>query len=233
MPHDKVMLITGTRKGIGNYLMQYYAERDYQVIGCSRGPLETHPTNYRHYCLDITDEQAVKKMFTEVRQIYQRLDVLVNNAAIMATNHALLTPLKTVEAILQTNIAGTFLCCREAAKIMQKNKFGRIVNFGSVSSRLKIAGEAVYAASKSGVITLTEILAKELAAFNITANVICPNPIQTDIIGALSQEKVQKVLEQQAIPHLGEFADVSNVIDFFIKPESRMITGQVIFLGGV
>ena len=164
---------------------------------------------------------------------YNRLDVLLNNAAIMSTNYALLTPLKTVQEILNTNIAGTFLLCREAGKLMQKNRFGRIVNFSSMSVSLKIEGEAVYAASKAAIITLSEILAKELARFNITVNVIGPNLIETGIIASLPKEKKQALIERQAIHRLGELKDIANVVDFFIQPESDFITGQVIYLGGI
>lgn len=135
------MLITGTRKGIGNYLAHYYSQCGFQIIGCSRSQFDTNLKNYRHYCLDITDEQAVKQMFAEIRQTYQRLDVLINNAAIMATNHALLTPLKTVEAILRTNVAGTFLFCQESAKIMQKKNLAESSISDQSVTVLKLPGK--------------------------------------------------------------------------------------------
>ena len=129
MHNNRVMLITGTRKGIGQYLARYYVEKGFHVIGCSRGAAEYQIQNYRHFCLDITDEGKVKQMFGEIRGAYKRLDVLINNAGIASMNHILLTPLKTVQNILNTNVAGTFLFCREGAKLMQKNGYGRIVNF--------------------------------------------------------------------------------------------------------
>ncbi len=233
MDTNNVMLITGTSKGIGKYLAHYYIERGFQVIGCSRSLADYNFENYRHFCLDITDEKKVKEMFSAISKDYGRLEVLINNAAIMATNHALLTPLLTAQDILNVNVGGTFLLCREAAKIMRKNNFGRIINFTSISSILKVEGESIYAASKAAVVTLSQILARELAAFNITVNVVGPNPIQTDILASLSQNKIQEVVNRQAIKRYGEFRDVSNVIDFFIKPESDFITGQVIFLGGI
>jgi 3-oxoacyl-[acyl-carrier protein] reductase len=229
----QVILITGTSRGIGKYLAHYYAEKGLRVIGCSRNTVDYNINNYHHFCLDITNESQIKNMFSELRKSYKRLDVLINNVGIMSTNHVILTPLKTAQDILNTNVAGTFLLCREAAKIMQKNKFGRIVNFTSVSSRLKTEGEAIYAASKSAIITLSQIIAKELATYNITVNVVGPNPISTDIIASLPQKKINDVIGQQAIRRWGEFKDVSNVIDFFIQSESDFVTGQVIFLGGI
>jgi 3-oxoacyl-[acyl-carrier protein] reductase len=227
------MLITGTSKGIGRHLVHHYINQEFEVVGCSRSPVDYDFPNYQHFCLNITDEPEVKKIFRMIQAKYNRLDVLLNNAAIMSTNYALLTPLKTVQEILNTNISGTFLLCREAGKLMQKNLFGRIVNFSSMSVRLKIEGEAVYAASKAAIITLSEILAKELARFNITVNVIGPNLIETGIIASLPKEKKQALIELQAIHRLGELKDITNVVDFFIKPESDFITGQVIYLGGI
>ena len=233
MHNQKVMLITGTSRGIGKFLANYYAEKGFQIVGCSRNPVEYTIENYKHYCLDVTDELLVKNMFKELRQTYNRLDILINNAAIMSTNHAILTPFKTVQDILNINVTGTFIFCREAAKLMQKNKFGRIVNFTSISSRLKIEGEAIYAASKSAIVTLSQILAKELAHYNITVNVVGPNIIKTDILASLTPEKIQNIIDHQAIRRWGEFKDVSNVIDFYIDEKSDFITGQVLFLGGV
>lgn len=228
-----VMLITGTRKGIGNYLAKYYLEKEYIVIGCSRGEVDISHKNYKHYCLDVADEKNVKNLFNEIRKNFDRLDILINNAGIAAMNHFLLTPTETFNNVLNTNVLGTFLFCREAAKVMKKNKFGRIVNFTTVAVPLKLEGEAIYAASKSAVNTLTQILAKELSEFGITVNAIGPTPIQTDLIRNVPQEKIKKLLDSQTIKRFGEFEDVANVIDFFIKPESNFITSQIIYLGGL
>ena len=172
-------------------------------------------------------------MFREIRKSYGRLDVLINNAGIASMNHAVLTPVETVQRILNTNVLGTFLFCREAAKIMQIKKFGRIVNFATVATPLKLEGESIYAASKAAVVTLTQILGKELADIGITVNAVGPTPIQTDLVKGVPEAKMKALIERQSIHRYGEFIDVANVIDFFIKPESDFITGQVLYLGGV
>lgn len=231
--NDRVFLITGTSKGIGEYLASYYTEKGYQVIGCSRRPVTSKTDNYRHFSLDIADESSVKQMFTEIKKGYGRLDVLINNAGIASMNHILLTPTKVVRNIFETNFIGTFLCSREAAKLMKQRGSGRIINFTSVATPLKLEGEAVYASSKAAIITFTQIIAKELASFGVTVNAIGPTPIETDLIKSVPKEKINDLLQRQAIKRLGKFSDVSNVIDFFIRPESDFITGQVIFLGGV
>src|SRR6266478_10134741 len=233
MAETKVVLITGTRKGIGRALVEHYAGRGCHVVGCSRSPFEGEFPNYRHYCLDVGDELAVKRMFSEIRKHHGRLDVLINNAGVASMNHSLLTPISAVNKIMGTNFTGTFLFCREAARLMQLHRYGRIVNFTTVAVPLKLEGEAVYAASKAAVISLTQILAREFAPFGITVNAVGPTPVRTDLIAAIPESKLEGLLRRQAFPRFGEFADVSNVIDFFIRPESGFITGQTIYLGGV
>lgn len=233
MTDQRLMLITGDRKGIGRYLVEYYLKKNYRIIGCSRKQVDFEHENFFHYSLDITDESKVRSMFSEIRKTYGRLDILINNAGIASMNHVLLTPMETAQKILNTNIAGTFLFCREAIKLMKKNKMGRIVNFATVASPLKLQGEAIYASSKAAVINFSQVLAKEIGGFGITVNVVGPTPIKTDLIRKISDEKLNAVISNQAVQRFGEFQDISNVIDFFIQPESDFITGQVIYLGGV
>lgn len=227
-----VMLVTGARKGIGAHLAKHYLNHGYRVVGCSRKPAAERD-GYRHFCIDVADEDAVKQMFAAVAHELGRLDVLVNNAGIASMNSMLLTPANTARKIVETNFLGTFLACREAARLMKKNSFGRIVNIGTVASRLKLEGEAIYAASKAAILNFTEIAARELAPFGITVNAVAPTPIETDLIRSVGADKIERLIERQAIKRKGEFRDVVNVIDFFIQPESDFITGQVIFLGGV
>ena len=203
------------------------------VIGCSRNEPEFSFDNYEHFCLDICDEKNVKKMFSQIRKSYGRLDILINNAGVASMNHALLTTMETVYKIYGTNVFGTFLFCRESAKLMQRNKFGRIINFSTVAVPMKLEGEAIYASSKASIISLTQILAKELSNIGITVNAIGPTPVKTDLIASVPIEKIKNLIEKQAINRYGEYDDITNVIDFFIKPESDFISGQIINLGGV
>ena len=232
-PREQVILITGARKGIGRSLAEHYLAQGYSVVGCSRGMSDLRHDRYSHYCVDVADEPVIKRMFTDIAERNGRLDVLINNAGVASMNHVLLTSAAKAREILETNFIGTFLTCREAARLMKKNQFGRIVNLASVATPLKLEGEAVYAASKAAVISFTQVIAKELAPFGITVNAIGPTPIDTDLIKAVSEEKLDQLVNRQAIKRRGTFHDVTNVIDFFIRPESDFITGQVIFLGGV
>lgn len=233
MDDRSVILITGTRKGIGKYLAQYYVERGFRVNGVSRGDSDFKTRGYRHFCADVSDEKSVRKLFADIRKTDGRLDILINNAGIASMNHVLLTPVGTVQNIMNTNVIGSFLFCREAAKLMKKHHFGRIVNFTTVATPLKLEGEAAYAASKAAILSLTQILARELAEFGITVNAIGPTPIKTDLIRSVPGEKIDQLLARQAIPRFGEFRDIANVIDFYIREQSDFITGQNIYLGGI
>lgn len=233
MMDPQITLITGTRKGIGKYLVEHYIKRGHIVVGCSREVPDWTIQGYKHYEADVSDEKAVLKIFSGIRKEYGRLDNLINNAGIASMNHTILTPLSSVHSVLNTNVVGTFLFCREAAKLMQKNKYGRIVNFATVATPLKLEGEALYAASKAAIVTLTQILAREFADLGITVNAVGPTPIKTDLIRGVPQAKMDSLLSRQAIREYGTFEDVSNVIDFYLMPESRFVTGQVIYLGGV
>lgn len=228
-----ITLITGTSKGIGKFLAEHYLAQGHRVIGCSRSETDWHPQGYEHHIADVSDEIQVKKVFSAIRKQYGKLDHLINNAGIASMNHFLLTPVSTVHKILNTNFVGTFLFCREAAKLMKKQKYGRIVNFSTVAVPLKLEGEAVYAASKAAVLSFTQVVSKELADFGITVNAIGPTPVETDLIAAVPKEKIQNLLNQQAILKFGDFEDIANVTDFFLKKESSFITGQVLFLGGI
>lgn len=229
----KTMVITGTRKGIGRALAEYYLNQGWRVAGCSRGESSISNPDYLHFSLDVSDESAVSDMARTIQKDFGGVDVLLNNAGIASMNHALLTPASTVQKILQTNVLGTFLFCREMAKIMRATRSGRIINFTTIAHPLDLEGEAIYAASKAAVESLTRILARELADLNITINAIGPTPIDTDLIRGVPPEKVQALLARQAIRRMGEVKDVTNVIDFFIRPDSDFITAQVLYLGGV
>jgi 3-oxoacyl-[acyl-carrier protein] reductase len=147
-------------------------------------------------------------------------------------NDALLTPVESVRRITETNFTGAFLCCREAAKIMRRRRSGRIVNVGSVAVPLDLEGESVYAASKAAVISFSRILARELGPHGITVNGVGPGPVRTDMINSVPEDKMGRLLARLPLRRYTESEDITNVIDFFLRPESGSVTGQVIYLGG-
>lgn len=233
MTEKSVALITGTSRGIGQYLAGYYLEKGYSVIGCSRSDSTITNSEYHHFKADVAKEADIKAVFRFILKEFGKLDVLINNAGTALTNHITLFPAEKANEIIQTNFTGTFLFIREASKIMMKKKAGRIINIASVDTPMKLEGTAVYAASKAAVVSLTEITAKELAPYNITVNAVGPAPVKTELVKDVSSEKFDKMLQKQAIQRYCEFEDISNVTDFFIRKESNFVTGQCIYLGGV
>jgi 3-oxoacyl-[acyl-carrier protein] reductase len=227
-----VVLITGSSRGIGRFLVDHFLERGALVEGCARHPVDWERPGYTHHCVDVTDEGQVKAMLSSIHRRHGRLDIAINNAGIAAMNHALLTPGETARQILHVNVLGSFLVCREAAKLMRRRSYGRIVNFSTIAVPLRLEGEALYAAAKSAVEMLTRVLAREFAPFGITVNAIGPTPIETDLIRGVPREKLQQIIDHLAIRRFGTFRDVAHVIDFFVHPASDYITGQVLYLGG-
>jgi 3-oxoacyl-[acyl-carrier protein] reductase len=229
----KIYIITGTRKGLGKQLAENYLSHGHIVAGCSRRKASIEHPNYRHFLLDVVDEKKVMSMVRAVKKEHGLIDVLLNNAGIAAMNHMLTTPYHNAKTVFDTNFFGTFLFSREVSKVMIRQKSGRIVNYTTVAVPLNLAGEAIYAASKAAIESFTHVSAKELGEFGITVNAIGPTPIATDLIRNVPKQKLEVLLDQQAIHRYGEYEDVQNVIDFFIDEKSNFITGQVIYLGGV
>lgn len=229
----RVMLITGARKGIGRHLAEHYLKRGWLVEGCSRGESNIEDANYHHFSLDVAEEKPVRSMIADISKRHGRIDAVLNNAAIATMNHVLLTPAKTANRMLEVNVTGTMLVCRDVAKVMIRRRYGRIVNFTTIVAPIALAGEAIYAASKSAVVTLTRILAFELGQWGITCNSFGATPIMTDMIKGVPKDKVDAVVNNLAIKRLGTPQDCANVCDFFVSPDSDNITGQVIYLGGI
>lgn len=229
---DRSVLITGTRKGLGQALARHYLDAGWQVTGCSRGPASVDHPHYRHYELDITDERAVVEMIRQTNRTCG-LDALINNAGIAAMNHLLLTSAASARRIMETNVIGPFLTIREAGKCMQRRKQGRIINFSTVAVPLNLEGEALYAASKAALESLTRIAARELAPWNITVNAVGPTALPTDLTRGVPQDALAALQARQALPRQGTFADVFQVTDFFLHPQSDFLTGQTLYLGGV
>ena len=230
---DRIIIITGTRKGIGRYLAEQYLQEGDIVYGCSRRICDIEHPNYHHTRLDVSDEAEVVSFVRNVYKNHKRIDVLINNAGCASMNHFLLTPYDTAKKVFNTNFFGTFLMCREVAKFMVKAKSGRIVNYSTVAVALNLHGELVYSASKAAIEQLTRVLADEIGESGVTVNAVGPTPIDTDLIKNVPENKLQDLLSHQCIKRFGQFEDVKNVIDFFLKPESNFITAQTIYLGGV
>lgn len=228
-----VTLITGTSKGIGKALKEYYISQNHFVIGCSRTEVEDIEGCYKHFIVDICNEQEILEMFKAIKKEYKRLDNLINNAGIIATNLAMITPIDMLDKVINTNYRASFIFCTESAKLMKKNKYGRIVNFSSILVPMRQMGELVYSSSKSAVEMMSMVLAKEIAHYGITVNVIAPSLSETEMVKDLSSEQKEQIFDKLAIKQYSSFDDIINVIDFYLSPKSTMVTGQKIYLGGI
>ena len=227
------IVITGTHRGIGRRLAEYYLSRGDKVAGCARHESDLRHGSYCHFIADVCDENQVGAFAAGVRQEFGHVDALVNNTGIASMNHFLMTPLETAKNLMNVNYFGSVVCIRAFLNLLKKSGHPRVVNFTSVAVPLALEGELAYASSKAAIENMTRILARELANFKITVNAVGPNPVYTDLIAKVPDDKMRRLLERQAIHRLGEFEDVINVIDFFISPRSDFVTGQILYLGGV
>jgi 3-oxoacyl-[acyl-carrier protein] reductase len=230
----KVFLITGTSRGIGRYLAEYYLNQGNYVVGCSRSKSNLVNDSYTHFEKDVAIEADILEIFKFIRKQYQRIDVLINNAAINPKILvAGLLSYKMIEQTYKINVFSPMIFCREAIKLMCRKKFGRIINISSMAVKHEVLGESLYTSSKSALTAYTKVISKEINTYGITANIIAPSAIPTDLSANIDQEALQEVLSRNAIKSLGEMKDVSTAIDFVISEGSSSITGQVIYLGGV
>jgi 3-oxoacyl-[acyl-carrier protein] reductase len=142
-----------------------------------------------------------------------------------------MTPGKVLEPLLRTNVSGTYYVCREVAKVMILQRSGRIITLSSMAVGLHEEGTSAYSASKSAVVEMTKILAKELAPLGITSNVIAPSMVKTEALEALGQGVIARALQKLTIKRTLTIEEICNVISFFAAPDSACITGQVIHMG--
>jgi len=227
------VLITGATRGIGEALARHCLASGDRVIGCARTAATVTHERYEHCCLDVGNGPAVDRLFAEVRRRWGTLDVLINNAGVAAMNAIALTPTDTARRVVETNVVGAFNVTRAAIRVMRRSPAGRIVNITSVAVPLRLEGEAIYAASKSALEMFTRIAAREVAPFGITCNAVGPGPARTRLTAGVPEAKLQTVIAAQAVRRWTEAADVVNVVEFFLRPESGMVTGQIVYLGGV
>lgn len=230
---DKTILITGSSRGIGRAISMYLLEQGAKVIGFSRGKSTIPNHRYYHYSVDLRDATKIKEVVFEILKRFKKVDILINNAAVLTSQYSMIMPAEKAQEMVDINLLGTFFVSREVAKIMRKTKYGRIINIGSMASRLEPIGDSIYAACKSGVITLANIMAKEFSSMNITCNTLGITAFETDMLKQLPRDKIDKIIANLPVPRYAELEDIFNVIDFFASERSSYITAQTIFLGGI
>ena len=234
MSNKPVMLITGTRQGIGRQLSCYYSENGYEVVGCSRGETDLVNPCYHHFCLDVSDEKQLKAMFKYIKKTFGRLDVLINNAGITSAQPAMLLTTDHIKNVYSTNVIGNILTTREAVKIMKKHKLGRIVNFSSFTVPLAVVGTSVYSSSKSSIEQFSKVLAKEVASLGITVNSIAFSCVrESGMVETLSEQTLAHFDKNTSLDVYINMEDVIYCLDFFLSERAGFITGQTLYTSGV
>jgi 3-oxoacyl-[acyl-carrier protein] reductase len=230
----KLVLVTGASRGVGHMLVQHFLKHGAQVVGFSRNTESVITADgYHPMAVDVSDVDSVTRAFAAIRKTWGRLDIVLNNAAVLTSQYAMIMPASAAKSMLDTNLFGTFLVSREAAKLMRSGKWGRIVNIGSMAVSLEPIGDSMYAATKAAIATLANVMAKEFASFNITCNTLGITAIETDMLNQLPRDKIDAVIAGLPIPRYATAEDILNVVDFFASERSDYVTAQTVFLGGV
>jgi 3-oxoacyl-[acyl-carrier protein] reductase len=184
------------------------------------------------FSTDVADEEDVAAFFEQISHKSERIDVLVNNAGITRDTLLIRMKGKDWDDVININLKGSFNCTKIAAKVMMKQRYGRIINIASVVGVSGNPGQANYSASKAGIIGLTKTAAKELASRNITVNAIAPGFIETDMTAVLSDKAREAMLGQIPLARPGKPEDVAAVAAFLASDSADYITGQVIHVSG-
>jgi len=228
MTERPVALVTGAGRGLGRALAEKLGSCGYTVVGCGRS---AYDAAFEYHAVDVGDEAGVRELIGAIDRRHGRLDLLVNNAGIGLSALAVMTPTLAIEELVRTNLIGPMLVTRESARIMIRQRAGRVVNIASVAVPLQMDGASLYSATKAGLIQYTHVLAKELASFGITCNVVAPSLVDTEMKRALSAKAVEAYLTGLTIKRLATVDDVANAVLFFASTASGYVTGQVLYLG--
>jgi 3-oxoacyl-[acyl-carrier protein] reductase len=239
MHEDHIALVTGAARGIGAAVAETLAARGATVV-CA-DVLDAAETvdgvvaaggKAEAMHLDVTDGDAASAAVREVAERHGGLHILVNNAGI--TRDQLLIRMKAEDwrRVLEINLDGVFNITQPVAKLMMRQRFGRIVNIASVVGLMGNAGQANYAASKAGLIGFTKSLARELGPRNVTVNAVAPGYIQTAMTESLTDSQRDALLATVAIPRLGTPQDVADAVVFLAGPNAGYITGVVLNVSG-
>jgi 3-oxoacyl-[acyl-carrier protein] reductase len=238
---DRVAIVTGGARGIGNEIARLFAKEGCDIALCDVNPevlasaqkgIEEMSRQCITAVVDVTKADQVESFVQKTLDKFGKIDILVNNAGI--TKDTLLVRMSEADwdAVLGVNLKGAFNCTKAVAKVMMKQRDGRIVNMASIIGLIGNAGQANYAASKGGLIALTKTVAKELASRNVRVNAIAPGFIQTDMTAKLPDNVKAEMLKHVPMGKMGTVTDVANLALFLASDDSSYITGQVITVDG-
>lgn len=230
---DKIAVVTGARRGVGRIIAEHFLKEGASVVGLARGEQTFEDPKYTHLRADVGKPEEVQAAFREVSRQFSTIHIVVNNAGVFASQHSMIMPARHAQEMVETNLLGAFHVSREAAKIMRKSKYGRIINVGSIAVRVEPIGAAIYAACKAGVTTLANVMAKEFSAFNVTCNTVGVTFVETDMLRQFPPDQIAALVRSLPIPRYATADDICHVIDFFASEKSGYISAQTVFLGGI
>nr|MBN2278667.1 3-oxoacyl-[acyl-carrier-protein] reductase [candidate division Zixibacteria bacterium] len=238
---NKTALITGSARGLGKAIaakLAGYGARvvisDVQMDLAETTAAEFAQKGYNTIAVraDVSKSDDVKKLIEETIAAFDSIDIVINNAGITRDALILRMTEDAWDTVIRVNLKGTFLVTQAAAKIMIKQRSGRIINISSIVGRMGNAGQANYSASKAGVIGLTKSAARELASRNITVNAIAPGFIETEMTKNLPQEVREAYMQSTPLRKFGSPDDVAAAVAFLASDEAAYITGQIIGVDG-
>ena len=240
----KLALVTGSSRGIGKAIAVKLAKAGADVIIHGRTKseklletvkeLEGYGTRVYVECADTSKPEQITQMFARIEEQYGKLDILVNNAAVLSRKPFLELAYEEWDRLMETNARGYFLCSQYAAKLMKKNGHGRIINISSISQLEVAAGRIHYCASKAAIGMLTKGLALELAEYGITANEVLPGSIHTDFNDDVLSDKAyyNKCMEGIPAGRIGNPEDIAGAVVFLASEEASYVSGAEIVVDG-
>jgi 3-oxoacyl-(acyl-carrier-protein) reductase len=225
-----VVLVTGGSKGIGYGIAARLARAGHRVAATYRSG--EVPNGVLGVQCDVTDPAQVEAAFAQIESSLGNVEVVIANAGITRDTLLMRMSDEDWDAVIATNLTGAFRVARRAARPMMRGRFGRIILISSVVGLLGSAGQVNYAASKSGLVGMARSLARELGSRGITANVVAPGFIETDMTAALSEEQIKTYNDQIPLKRLGSVDDIAATIEFLVSDAAGYITGALIPVDG-
>src|ERR1700751_4727857 len=237
----KVVLVTGSSRGIGAEMIKAFGKRGAQCVGNyvadPQGQNKTDATNVGKDLneplvieCDVTQPAQVEAMMKQIQDRHGGLEILVNNSGIISDRTIKKMSMDTFESVIRVNLTGTFTVTQKAGAILRSG--GRIINLSSVSGQMGLFGQANYSSSKAGIIALTKVSAREFARQNITANAIAPGFIDVGMSKGMPDKVTQNFIKQIPLGRLGDVSEIVNAALFLASPMASYITGHVLNVNG-